>query len=103
MNKNEKLMLIFQNEQFKAECSGLKTAEDLQKLLAKYDLKLTLEEVNELCARIACSAKGGELDEADMEYVTGGSWVVAGAIALGVVCIGSFAIGVYNGYKSTRK
>lgn len=104
MDKNSKLMEIFNNEQFKSEAKSLTTAEDLQALLAKYDLDLTLEEVHGLCASIACNMKADdELDVEDLEYVTGGSWVLAATIALGVVCIGAFAIGVYNGYKSTRK
>lgn len=104
MTKNEKLVMIFQNEEFKHESQGMKTAEDLQKLLAKYGLELTMDEVYGLCAQIACSQKDGELDEEDLETVSGGAaWVAVAAIGLGVVCIGSFAIGVYNGYKSTRK
>lgn len=105
MDKNQKLVEIFQNEQFKAESQSLSTAEDLQKLFKNYDLELTMDEVYELCAQIACSSKEGELNENDLDAVAGGfGWVAAAAIGLGVVCIGAFAVGVYNGYKeATRK
>ena len=105
MDKNDKLVEILGNEQFKAESKTLTTAEDLQTLFAKYDLDLTMDEVYHLCASIACSMKSDdELDAEDLEYVAGGiAWPVVAAVALGVVCLGAFAIGVYNGYKSTRK
>ena len=100
MDKNTKLVEILSNEQFQAECPALETAEDMQKLFAKYGLDLTLDEVNGFCVQVACSMKEGELDEEDLALVAGGfSWVVAAAIALGVVCVGAFAIGIYNGLK----
>ena len=105
MDKNEKLVEIFSNEQFKSEAESLTTAEELQTLFEEYGLELTMEEVYSLCASIACGMKSNdELDAEDLEFVTGGiAWVAVAAVALGVVCIGAFAIGIYNGYKSTRK
>lgn len=105
MDKNEKLMQIFQDEQFLAESACMESAEDLQELLSKHGLDLTLDEVYGLCAQIACHMKGDELDEDDLEYVSGGVavWLIVGCVAVGVAAIGSFAAGVYNGYKETRK
>ena len=104
MDKNQKLIEIFQNEQFKAECQNLNTAEDLKELFAKYDLDLSMDEVYALCAQIASSSQSGELDENDLDAVAGGfAWVAVAAIGLGVACVGSFAVGVYNGYKEATK
>ena len=102
--KNEKLVEILQNEQFKLEAQSLQTAEDFQALLAKNGLELSLDEVYGFCAQVANSMNQEELSEDALDDVAGGvAWVVVGAVALGVACVGSFAVGVYNGYKSTRK
>ncbi len=103
MEKNAKLVEIFKNEQFMEASKTLKTAEELQELFSRFGLELSMDEVHELCAQIANSMKDGELEETDLEAVSGGiGWVAVAAIALGVVCIGAFAVGVYNGYKEAK-
>lgn len=96
VNKSDVLSAVFSNEAFKAEAQTLKSLEDLQNLLAKYDVQLSIEEVKELCAQIAEAAKVGdndELTEDALENVAGGVW---GYVVLGVVCLGAFCLGIYN-------
>ena len=98
--KNEALTNIFKNEMFKREAENLRTVTDLQKLISKYGLTLTEQEVTEVCVAIGKQMEAGELDENALEEVAGGfGWIAVGCIAVGVYCIGSFAVGVYNGYR----
>ena len=61
--KNEKLVEILQNEQFKLEAQSLQTAEDFQALLAKNGLELSLDEVYGFCAQVANSMNQEELSK----------------------------------------
>ncbi len=100
MDKNAKLMEIFQNEQFKVEAENLTTAEELQSLFSKYGLELTKQEVVALCGAIVRQMNGGELTEDDLEDVAGGfAWAIVGAVALGAACLGGCAGGIYAGVK----
>lgn len=104
MDKNEKLREIFMSETFKKDAEAVTTAEELQKLFEQYGLVLTIEEVVDLCGRIAQQKildENGEITESALDDVTGGiAWALIG---LGVVCIGSLAIGIYNGYRETKR
>lgn len=73
MDKNEKLVEIFENEQFKAAAEEITTAGELQALFAEYGLELTLDEINELCAVAALRMNSGELNETELEDVSGGA------------------------------
>lgn len=98
IEKSDILEKVFSNITFKEEAKNLKTVEDLQKLFSNYDIELTLDEVKEICCEIAKqmqNSENGELNENDLEQVSGG--VAWGLIALGVACLGAFALGVYNG------
>lgn len=103
MEKEQKLAELFQNEQFKKEANELKTAEELQRLFASYGLELSLDEVYSLCEKIALNMEKGELSEDELENVSGGFAITAGVVALGVGCIGALALGIYNGYKKTKR
>ncbi|MBQ6999501.1 MAG: hypothetical protein IJN67_00470 [Oscillospiraceae bacterium] len=95
-NKADVLTAVFSNEAFKAEAQTLKSLDELQKLLAKYEVQLSMDEVKELCAEIAEAAKvndNDELTEDALDNVAGGVW---GYVILGVVCLGAFCLGVYN-------
>ena len=98
VEKSDVLTGLFSNVTFKEEVKGLKTVEDLQKLFSNYDVELTIDEVKEICCEIAKqmqNSENGELNENDLEQVSGGvAWAL---IALGVGCLGAFALGIYNG------
>ena len=103
MDKNQKLCELFSNEQFKAEANKLSTAEELQRLFSEYGLELSIDEVYDLCEVIAVNMEKEELDEGDLESVAGGFAITAGLVVLGVACIGAVALGIYNGYKKTKR
>ena len=96
-NLNETLNTLFRSEAFVAEAKRVTTIEEMQKLAAKYGVCLTEEEVVEMCRTIAEQLQAdGELSEEALENVAGGVW---GWVVVGVVSVGAFALGVYNGYK----
>ena len=97
-NLNETLNTLFRNEAFAEEAKHVTTVEEMQKLAAKYDVRLTEEEIVEMCRVIAEQLQAdGELSETALENVAGGVW---GWVVVGVVSVGAFALGVYNGYKN---
>ena len=83
MDIKAKLVEIFENEQFKAAAEELTTVDELRELLAQYGLELTLEEVGSLCAQAIVGMKDGELDEADLEDVAGGTGLVTTGVRIG--------------------
>lgn len=98
-NLNEKLNILFQNEGFTAEAKNVTTVEEMQKLMQKYDVEMSAEEIVEMCKIVVSHLNSGEeLTEDVLDDVAGGfpGWWVA----VGIVCIGAFALGVYNGLKS---
>ena len=105
MDKNTKLTQLFQDPSFKKEAEGIKTAEEMQALFAKHGVDYSLDEVYALCEAIAkrmeASNEEGELTEDALEDVAGG--IAIGLIIFGVGCVGAAALGIYNGYKSTKK
>lgn len=105
MNNEEKMIALFQNEEFKKNANNCKTAEELQSLFAQNGVEMTVEEVIELCGKIATHMKNGddELLEENLEVVTGGFAITASVIALGCVCIGAAALGIWNGYHSAKR
>lgn len=104
MDKNEKLKELFLSESFKKEAESLKTAEELQELFHKNGLEMTIEEVVDLCGKIAHQMEAGndgEISEEALDDVTGGvAWALVG---LGVLCIGAVALGIYNGYQEAKR
>lgn len=84
MDRNEKLLEIFENEEFKAAAEGIASAEELRELFAKHGLELTLDEINDLFARAAKCMKEGELDEEDLEDVAGGGSLALVGINVGI-------------------
>lgn len=104
MDRNEKLKELFLSESFKKEAENLKTAEELQELFCKHGLEMTVEEVVDLCGKIARqmeAGENGEISEDALEDVTGGiAWALVG---LGVLCVGAVALGIYNGYQETKR
>ncbi len=44
-----------------------------------------------------------ELQAAELEDINGGGPLLIAGIVVGVVCVGAFALGVYNGYKDNKK
>ena len=104
MDKNEKLKELFLSESFKKEAESVKTAEELQEVFRKNGLEMTIEEVVDLCGKIARqmeAGENGEISEDALEDVTGGiAWALIG---LGVLCVGAVALGIYNGYQETKR
>ena len=104
MKYEEQLSKLFQDEAFKAEVSELKTAEELQAAFARHGVNITKDEVIDLCGAIAQQMDKGdeeELNEEALENVSGG--IAFSLIALGVVCIGAVALGIWNGYNGAKQ
>ena len=104
MYSEQKLAELFKSDTFKAEVANVKTAADLQEAFARNDVEMTQNEVLDLCGEIAQqmeSNEGGELTEENLENVSGGiAWTLIG---LGVVCLGSAALGIWNGYQKAKR
>ena len=104
MYSEKKLEELFKSEEFKKEVANLKTAEELRAAFAKHGVEMTEEEVVNLCGQIAkqvSEGENGELTEESLENVSGG--IAPWLIGLGVVCIGSVALGIWNGYNDAKK
>lgn len=102
--KAMKLEGILKNSEFVNKSASIKTAEELQTLIAEYGLEMTVEEVVEFCKLVAkekdCIENGGELSLEDLDDVSGGGALfILGCVALGVTALAGLAIGIYNGYK----
>ena len=76
MDNAAKLEALQNNEGFKQELLNIGTAEELQKTLEKYDVDLTVEEIQELIAK----QETEELSEDDLENVAGGSKFLPAAL-----------------------
>ena len=112
MNKTEMLTNLFQNEEFKKDAAELTTAEELQALISRYGVALSMDEVHNMCGQIAQQMNQDELTEEDLENVSGGFTIIgstlivlkgAKAVVFGVACIGALALGIWNGYNSNKK
>lgn len=104
---DKKLTELFQDASFKEEAKAFKTVEDLQHALENHGITMSTEEVTELCIaigqRAACESNE-ELSEDALDSVAGGFGVVTWVcIGVGVLCLGAFALGIYNGYKNREK
>lgn len=97
-NLNDKLNVLFMNESFTVEAKTVTTVEEMQKLMKKFDVEMSSDEIVEMCRVIAEQMNSEEeLSENVLDNVSGGfpGWW----IAVGVVCVGAFALGIYNGLK----
>lgn len=71
MNSTEKTLILQENNSFVNELETINTPEELQALLAKYDIELSLNEVHLLIAE-ASTAKD-KLSEKDLDKISGGA------------------------------
>lgn len=105
-NLDQKLTVLFQDASFKEEAKSFKTVEDMQRALANHGIEMSVDEVTELCVAIGKKVvqdSGDELNEDALDSVAGGFGIAAWVcIGVGVLCIGAFALGVYNGYKGKK-
>lgn len=103
---DQKLTALFQDASFAEEAKEFKTVEDMQYSLEKRGIAMSAEEITQLCVAIGkrvAQGDGEELSEDALDDVAGGFGIVTWTcIGVGVVCIGAFALGVYNGYKGKR-
>lgn len=113
----EELKKIILNEDFLNKLLTLKKIEDVKKLFSDNEIEITNEELKligqYLKKYISCSNEGSELNEKDLEYISGGINVVVrflGKIisipfALGGYIVGSiptaFIKGIYDGAVDT--
>lgn len=56
-----------QNEDFKQSLANVSTPEEVQALMAQYDIEVSIEEINDMI-----EMPDGELQESDLEDVSGG-------------------------------
>lgn len=82
MDRNEKLVALFENEQFKVAAEAVTSAEELQKLFAEHGLEVTLDEINDLCAKVTVGAEVGELHEVDLDSVAGGLLIPSPSVSV---------------------
>lgn len=103
---DQQLTTLFQDSIFAEEAKNFKTVEDMKKALEAHGIEMSIDEVTELCVAIgkrAAQENGEELSEEALDDVAGGFGVVVWTcIGVGVLCIGAFALGVYNGYKGKK-
>lgn len=105
-NLDQKLTALFQDASFAEEAKGFKTVEDMQYSLEKRGIAMSTEEITQLCVAIGERVAQGDSDELGedaLDDVAGGFGIVAWTcVGVGVLCIGAFALGVYNGYKGRK-
>jgi hypothetical protein len=116
MEKNEKIVNLFLEDDFKKKASTCETMEDFCNLFAKNGVEISVEETAEVVGQIAEYAKvlgNDEFSEEDLDNVSGGvvgtivflgvTLTKAQAIALGIGSVGAAALGAWNGYNKNRK
>jgi hypothetical protein len=76
---------VFSDEQFVRGLFQLETPEEVQAVLQKKDISLSVEEIVKIRELMLKKMEtGAELSEAEMESVTGGSLTVVAIVLLGV-------------------
>lgn len=101
---NEKMQELMENQEFAAKVRSAKTAEEMVKIFAEYDVEITEEELRDSCKQTVDVLReqgymeGDELTESGLEMVAGGAkWGRAlcgvgimggsmGLVAMGAVC-----------------
>lgn len=105
-NLDQQLTALFQDASFAEKAKNFKTVEDMKIALEAHGIEMSIDEVTELCLAIgkrAAQENGEELSEEALDDVAGGFGIVTWVcIGVGVLCIGAFAVGVYNGYKGKK-
>lgn len=92
----EKIKALFKNEEFTKKMETLEEIEKIGELFKEYDVELTDEELADLLQSAIDAKQEGELDESDLENVSGG--LVGGAVKLlGATC--RFACDYWGGTK----
>lgn len=105
-NLDQRLTALFQDASFAEEAKNFKTVEDMKTSLEAHGIVMSIDEVTELCVAIgkrAAQENGDELSEEALDDVAGGLGVIFWTcVGVGVLCVGAFALGVYNGYMDKK-
>ena len=67
--KKEELKKLFSSNSFIEKCRAVDSMEDLQKFLAEYGLRMSVDEIDKAIKSDA------ELDESDLKDIAGGAWL----------------------------
>jgi hypothetical protein len=100
---NEVFVKLMENEKFVKEMLSQQSEEDVKKLYAANGVELTIEDVREIGKVLNSFDNEGELNEIDLEDVSGGIVIAAAtcwAVAKAVIGVGAAALAVYKWYKS---
>ena len=108
MKNIEKFNQLMENEEFVKEFLGQESKADVQIFLAKNDIEMSIDEIDDFGKALDAALKksqNGELSDADLEEVAGG-FFITGITAVGVakcvIAVGSAGLAIYKWYKSTR-
>lgn len=123
---NEKMQELMENQEFAAKVRSAKTAEEMVKIFAEYNVQITEDELREQCEQTVAILReqgymdGDELTESGLELVSGGAdgfsmWagtVIGGAglvigmtiapVAGGII-LGCGAVGLICGMLTPKK
>ena len=104
---DQQLTELFKDPAFEKEAKNITSVEEFQTALEAHGIGMTEEQVTELCIaigrRASNEATDAELTEEELSGAAGGFGVITWTcIGIGVLCVGAFALGVYNGYKSKK-
>ena len=108
MKNVEKFNKLMEDEKFVKEFLGQESQTDVQKFLAKNDIEMSIEEINEFGKTLddlVGKNQNGELSEADLESVAGGFFITGittVAVAKCLIAVGGAGLAIYKWYKSSR-
>lgn len=114
MDKNMRVNELLMDKTFQEKSLAVTNEEEVQELFAEFGLELTHEEVESILVQLGSmlSETSEELDEEDLENVSGGAWSIvltgAAASAFGIACgvtvgLGVVALGVAFAVKQAKK
>lgn len=96
MDAKERLIALKENEEFLAEISEVKEAQELQRICKNFGVEVSLEDAAE--ALDFEQKRDGEISEEDIEAVTGG-----GLSLLGLGVLLTFMLGFSRGSRCNKK
>ena len=85
---NKLIMKVTENEEYAERIADSKTPDELTALLREMDITISEEEAKDAIAAISGKLDKTELDEEDLELVSGGFWGIIPALKVTAMVLG---------------